>query len=65
MVTDKKKIQAYLDESVKKLLAQAARRDGRSVSNYVEKLIKDHLGIELSEEELARLAAEVEEDEDE
>jgi macrodomain Ter protein organizer (MatP/YcbG family) len=63
MPTDKKKIQAYLDESVKKLLALEAMKEGRSISNFVEQLIKDRLGIELSEEELAALKEEAKEDE--
>ena len=63
MATDKEKIQAYLDKSVKKKLAIEAKKAGRSISNFVEQLIKDHLGIELSEEELAKIAAAEAEDE--
>ena len=56
MPTDKERIAAYLDASVKRQLLIRAKREGRSLSNYVEQLIKEHLGIELSEEELAELA---------
>lgn len=63
MPTDKERVQTYLDKSVKKKLAIEAQKAGRSVSNFLEQLIKDHLGIDLSEEELAKIAAAEAEDE--
>lgn len=56
MPTDKERVQTYLDKSVKKKLVIEAQKAGRSVSNFLEQLIKDHLGIDLSEEEIARIA---------
>lgn len=48
MPTDKEKIMIYIDKTTKDKLQKISREDGRSMSNYITRLIKkDILKYEL------------------
>ena len=49
---NKKQISAYLPESLKLSLESLAAAEGRSLANYLEKLLTEHLGENLSADEL-------------
>ena len=52
---DKKQVSTYLPESLKQSLEALAAGEGRSLSNYLEKLLVQHLGDSLSAEQLEAL----------
>lgn len=54
---NKEQISTYLPASLKRSLTELADREGRSLSNYVEKLLIEHLGESLGAEKLAALKA--------
>lgn len=54
---NKKQVSAYLSPSLKASLDNLAAGEGRSLSNYVEKLLIEHLGKTLSAEQLEALKA--------
>jgi predicted HicB family RNase H-like nuclease len=41
VATDKEKLMVYIDKDVKEGLRQLAEMDGRSMSNFVEQMIKN------------------------
>lgn len=54
---DKKQVSTYLPESLKQSLESLAAGEGRSLSNYLEKLLVEHLGDSLSAEQLKALTS--------
>lgn len=52
---DKKQVSTYLPESLKQSLESLAAGEGRSLSNYLEMLLVQHLGDSLSAEQLKAL----------
>ena len=52
---NKKQVATYLPESLKQSLESLAASEGRSLSNYLEKLLVEHLGDSLSAEQLEQL----------
>lgn len=54
---DKKQVSTYLPESLKQSLESLAAGEGRSLSNYLEMLLVQHLGDSLSAEQLKALTS--------
>ncbi len=52
---NKKQVATYLPESLKQSLESLAASEGRSLSNYLEKLLIEHLGDSLDESKLEEL----------
>lgn len=52
---NKKMVSTYLTPEMKERLEKLAKSEGRSLSNYIEQLIKEKLKIELTEAELEEL----------
>ncbi len=50
VATDKPKLSVYLEPKLKGVAEKAARKDGRSLSNWIRELIRRELGVKDDEE---------------
>ena len=45
LATDRARVSTYIDQDLKELAEKAAEQEGRSLSNYLEQLIKRDLRV--------------------
>jgi hypothetical protein len=49
-----KRLTVYVDDSVVEALSEKAGQDGRSVSNYLDRYLKDQFGIKVVGDKLVK-----------